>query len=731
MYKHIYLLACGLTVLFTSACNDDFLERYPTTEVTEATAFVSYATSYAYCRTMYGVFTYNFFPGPAPVSSAMGTSQQDVYSGLLTNYNNGYGTYPSSYAARTVTIPSSTPNEYYVPYYYIRMANIMLSHIDEPDCTDEERLHLEAVARFFRAYCHLGLMMNYGDVIYADYVLTDASEELTGSRDSRLYVSQQIYEELEWCIDTFESISGAGIIEENTINADVCRAIMSRFCLFEGTWRKYHNVDESEANVNGYVTGTQLLQKCVDVSKELMDKRTTLFQGENEGYPGPGWGQIWTQDDLSSQAGETGEVILYMKYIVDYKMHRIGQYQHIATAQLEMPQSTVNLYLTKDGLPIKNANVKYYEFDANVSGYYTEITNEDDKYDYRNCDIYKTFRNRDPRMWQTIMPPYHVIRTGGANDFAYDDRFDQKFREYLFFFPCRGLLTGEGTYDYDSQNTGLDVYTLVNPNSGYYLIPHHKALPSGNWGGNIQNNVPNTNQGTNNETIVDGGDIMYSSNTAFQKGKSGYFVWKHHAGWDMVDPNYTSEIADKPLIKMPEILLNYAEAQFELGSFNQSVADETINKLRERAEVGLMTVGDIDENFDPSSDKDNTIDPVLWEIRRERLIELMGEGFSFMDVKRWRRGDFFMNKQHYGVFVEDATASGIVSQTGGETGILLDGGTREATAVELAEQGGGGHLYYYLDPTSAGTGWMDAYYLYPIPSNEILLNPNLGQNPGW
>ena len=96
-----------------------------------------------------------------------------------------------------------------------------------------------------------------------------------------------------------------------------------------------------------------------------------------------------------------------------------------------------------------------------------------------------------------------------------------------------------------------------------------------------------------------------------------------------------------------------------------------------------------------------------------------------------------MNKQHYGVFVEDATASGIVSQTGGATGILVydpatgEQGTSEATAAELAAQGGGGHLYYYLDPVSAGTGWMDAYYLYPIPSNEILLNPNLGQNPGW
>ena len=65
----------------------------------------------------------------------------------------------------------------------------MLEHINEPSCTDQERLHLEAVARFFRAYAHYSLVINYGDAIYVDHLLSDASEELTKSRDSRLYVA--------------------------------------------------------------------------------------------------------------------------------------------------------------------------------------------------------------------------------------------------------------------------------------------------------------------------------------------------------------------------------------------------------------------------------------------------------------------------------------------------------------------------------------------------------------
>ena len=57
-------------------------------------------------------------------------------------------------------------------------------------------------------------------------------------------------------------------------------------------------------------------------------------------------------------------------------------------------------------------------------------------------------------------------------------------------------------------------------------------------------------------------------------------------------------------------MLDYAEAMFELGRFDQSVADQTINKLRKRAHVADMRVADITADFDPKRDAD--VDPVLW-----------------------------------------------------------------------------------------------------------------------
>ncbi|WP_289750053.1 RagB/SusD family nutrient uptake outer membrane protein [uncultured Bacteroides sp.] len=708
MKKILQTLTIAVTLGLTG-CNDSYLERLPTTEVTEATAFTSFTTCSNYLTNLYQMFSggYTSFQGPAMVSGALGTSTRDIYSGILTNYGSGVGNIPNSYANQTVTIPTSD-GTYSNPYTWIRWANIMLEHINEPSCTDQERLHLEAVARFFRAYAHYSLLINYGDAIYVDHLLSDASEELTKSRDSRLYVADQIYKELDWCIKNVQD----QLAEPNMLNSDVMKAFMSRFTLFEGTWRKYHNVNETECSSKGYITGAELLQACATVSKELITKHPNLYKGNSQDvHPGKGWGEMWTTEDLQGVPG----VLLYVKYVENYKMHRLGHFEHIGSASLEMPQSTVDLYLTKEGLPIHNRNVKHYDYDP-VSKSYTEGAD----YDYANCNVYRTFRMRDPRMWQTVMPPYHIIGGGDANTYRMDESCDGIWMEYLNQFAPRGI-----------YNAAEGTYRIPNWASGYHLTPYHKALPSSNWAGNYLRNVPTvqTSNFQNNESAAAGIQLIYSG-SGFQRGKSGYFVWKHHASWDKQDQNHPMEVSDKPVFKIEEVMLNYAEVMFELGKFDQSVADLTINKLRDRAEVGLMRVSEIGSDFDP--DRDPSVEPVLWEIRRERLIELMGESFSWEDVRRWKKADYFVNKQHYGVYLDNVTGTFNNNKaTTGGTGILNSDTKKEASDAELAAIGNCGHLYYYLDPVSAGKGWLDKYYLRPIPSDELLLNDNLEQQEAW
>lgn len=68
-----------------------------------------------------------------------------------------------------------------------------------------------------------------------------------------------------------------------------------------------------------------------------------------------------------------------------------------------------------------------------------------------------------------------------------------------------------------------------------------------------------------------------------------------------------------------------------------------------------MVVAEITADFDPDRDKGTAswtrgydsktnyeVPPVLWEIRRERMVELMGQGFSFYDIKRWHKAPYYV-----------------------------------------------------------------------------------------
>ena len=689
------------------SCNDEFLELTPKGELNEASAFTSYETCVAFEKNLYSIFTgYTFMPGCSyRQSHAYGPSTRDVYSGLMFDLKDNMGGVTGSYASQNRTIPVSA-DSYSVPYSFIRTANIMLSHIDEPNVTDAQRERLEAVARFFRAYCHLALLINYGDCIYVDTLLGETSEELFKARDSRLFVADQIYNELKWC----ESHIHDELAEDNTVNSKVVMALMSRFCIFEGTWRKYHNVQEDSK----YVTGNKLLEECVSIGKSMSG--IALYQGNGKDrFPGQGWGQKWTTDDLSVSPS----TFLYIKYIADYKTSNSAHIIHTASGLLNLPQSTVDLYLTQDGLPIHNANVKHYTYSGATRSY-----TEGPAYDYANCDPYLTFRKRDRRLWQTVIPPYSVeSRTDhGLNSYSLIEDFDGKYTEFIHQVEAPEVET--------TMNHG-DYYTIPNYSQGYHQIDASKLLPTGQWAGNLLPVSPSCNSLISSYAPRNG-MTGYGSGKAYQASVSGYYVWKEYAAWDRCSNAATLNVADKPLFGLEEVLLNYAEAAYELGQFNQGVADETINRLRDRAAVGRMNVGEINDSFDP--DRDPTINPVLWEIRRERLIELMGESFSFDDIRRWKKADWFINKQVCGAWVDadNTNAFGkLKSVTSSGKSALLNAATKGEATLDEAMAQGGGHIYLCQDPKSVGKGWVDKYYLEPIPSGEILLNENLSQNPGW
>lgn len=100
----------------------------------------------------------------------------------------------------------------------------------------------------------------------------------------------------------------------------------------------------------------------------------------------------------------------------------------------------------------------------------------------------------------------------------------------------------------------------------------------------------------------------------------------------------------------------------------------------------------------------------------------MGEGFGIYDIRRWRMAPWFLNKPVTGLWMSKEEA-----MKNNMTLYNPETGYSDGTDGSLTE----GNLYLFNDPLKEGKGWLDKYYLYQVPTTEILLNPELEQNPGW
>lgn len=192
-----------------------------------------------------------------------------------------------------------------------------------------------------------------------------------------------------------------------------------------------------------------------------------------------------------------------------------------------------------------------------------------------------------------------------------------------------------------------------------------------------------------------------------------------------------------PIFRYAEVLLNYAEAKAELGQFTSTDWDNSIAVLRKRAGItntAMPTTMDsyIKNNFYP----DITSVPLM-EIRRERSIELIAEGFRYDDLKRWKEGNL-LEKEKDGIYVPsegqliDLNGDGVpdvcfvssmpANRVPGVYYYLIDNSN-----VKLSE-GDKGRIIWH---PNISRQYQDYKYYAPIPYSQLIINPKLVQNQGW
>ncbi|PTN10124.1 RagB/SusD family nutrient uptake outer membrane protein [Mangrovibacterium marinum] len=172
------------------------------------------------------------------------------------------------------------------------------------------------------------------------------------------------------------------------------------------------------------------------------------------------------------------------------------------------------------------------------------------------------------------------------------------------------------------------------------------------------------------------------------------------------------ESFDYPIIRLPEIYLIYAEALYELnGSITDEQLNESINKIKIRAGLPPLT------NAFASA---NGLD-VYEEILRERAVELFGENSRFNDLKRWGIAEQVLNQDVCG---------NVIQGTNFEGNAALYTPSAYPYGETVKTTGVGDRSVLLLDPAS-NRNFQRTDYLYPLPLEEINLNSNLLQNPGY
>lgn len=198
---------------------------------------------------------------------------------------------------------------------------------------------------------------------------------------------------------------------------------------------------------------------------------------------------------------------------------------------------------------------------------------------------------------------------------------------------------------------------------------------------------------------------------------------------------------DLPLFRAAEVYLNFAEAKAEMGVLTQQDLDISINKIRERARMPHLILDEANlypdelmQKYYPHVAHEKNMGVIL-EIRRERTIELVMEGFRLWDLIRWKEGQA-LTQPFEGCYFPEV---GKYDMDGDQKPDIQlydkDKGDFKGTSLQLNKD-------IFLSQSSKGNvvAWRNILvewdenrdYLWPIPADErVLTGGILTQNPGW
>lgn len=317
------------------------------------------------------------------------------------------------------------------------------------------------------------------------------------------------------------------------------------------------------------------------------------------------------------------------------------------------------------------------------------------------------------------------------------------YRSYVLGVKTHSLMSYQNEQQ-ESNSPSKDLIDSYLSSNGLPISQAENTLYQGdkNFFVEIANRDPRLYDNIDTTTLVLPGIVgIYAT--------SGYFCnrFVNESIKDQAEGLSNTNATDAPVMRYGEVLLNYIEAAVELAdmgkyTLTQNDFDISINVLRDRTSVQMphvrlngtsLSVSGVTIN-DPERDTD--VSPLIWEVRRERRVELVYEGKRFDDLRRWNKlkySDMKLNKKlNLGAWLDKEEFVEWYNSRlkEGETPITLS----TLNGIRLDRPGNAGYIKPILDESMLRT-YAEKDYLYPLPVDQITLYKEQGielkQNPGW
>lgn len=340
--KKIFLIITAL--IAATACNDDFMDRVPLSELSPQTYFQTESELETYINSLYTILPgSNIFQADVQSDNLASKSFNQVVAG--------------QHQVQT------DASEAGWNWDYLRDVNFFLENYDRSaDIEQEVKDHYAGIARFFRAWFYFDRVKRFGDVpFYNETIDNTETDLLYKGRDPRAQVIDSVIADLEFAEANVDEIT-----PDNTIDRWSALALLSRVALYEGAYRKYNNMNDAST----------FYQKAIDAARTIMEEGD--FALYSTGNPENDYQDLFLMDE----ANQT-EVILARVYSDNFNIWHTanGTYTTGTLLAPGLTKSLVNTYLMADGSRF-----------TDISGYET-------------MSFVDETQNRDPRLAQTIRTP--------------------------------------------------------------------------------------------------------------------------------------------------------------------------------------------------------------------------------------------------------------------------------------------------------------------------------------